>query len=143
MKVYQVNDLVKLLKVTRLTIYNDIKAGKLKGNKIGNKWIFTEEAVKNYIEGGNDMKKIVIECLEVLKEEDLLNVIGEKLAEQPEKFPETIENMADYFEGQSKGYILDKLSTSSLVGADDELAIEQWIDEEEKETMYQIIDMRN
>lgn len=51
MKVYQVNDLVKLLKVTRLTIYNDIKAGKLKGNKIGNKWIFTEEAVKKYIEG--------------------------------------------------------------------------------------------
>ena len=51
MKVYQVNDLIELLKVTRLTIYNDIKAGKLKGNKIGNKWIFTEEAVKNYIEG--------------------------------------------------------------------------------------------
>ena len=63
MKVYQVKDLMDLLKVTRLTIYNDIKAGKLKGNKIGNKWIFTEEAVKNYIEGnygqGNQKKKKV------------------------------------------------------------------------------------
>jgi len=56
MKVYQVNDLIELLKVTRLTIYNDIKAGKLKGNKIGNKWIFTEEAVKNYIEGNYGTK---------------------------------------------------------------------------------------
>ena len=86
------------------------------------------------------MKKIIVECLQVLKEEDLLNAIGEKLAEEPDRFPETIENMADYFEGQSKEYILDKLATSSLVGADDELAIEQWIDEEEKETMYQMID---
>lgn len=75
----------------------------------------------------NDMKKTVVECLEVLKEEDLLNAIGEKLAEEPERFPETIENMADYFVGQSKEYILDKLSTSSLVGADDELAIQEWI----------------
>ncbi len=51
MKVYQVKDLMDLLHVTRLTIYNDIKKGRLKGNKIGNKWIFTEEAVRNYIEG--------------------------------------------------------------------------------------------
>lgn len=99
-----------------------------------------EELLQKYLEEVNDMKKIIVECLEALKEEDLLNAIGEKLAEEPERFPETIENMADYFEEQSKEYILDKLSTSSLVGADDELAIEQWIDEEEKETMYQMID---
>lgn len=86
-----------------------------------------EEQLEKYLEEGNDMKKIVIECLEILKEEDLLNAIGEKLAEEPDRFPETIENMANYFEWQSKEYILDKLSTSSLVGADDELAIEQWI----------------
>ena len=85
------------------------------------------------------MKKIIVECLQVLKEEDLLNAIGEKLAEEPDRFPETIENMADYFEGQSKEYILDKLATSSLVGADDELTIEQWIAEEEKETMYRML----
>ena len=90
-----------------------------------------EEQLRKYLEEVNDMKKIVVECLEVLKEEQLLNAIGEKLAEEPERFPETIENMADYFENQSREYVLDKLSTSSLVGADDELAIEQWIAEGE------------
>lgn len=102
-----------------------------------------EEQLRKYLEEVNDMKKIIVECLEVLKEEDLLNAIGEKLAEEPDRFPETIENMADYFEGQSREHVLDALSTSSLVGADDELAIEQWIDEEEKETMYQIIDVED
>jgi hypothetical protein len=47
--------------------------------------------------------------------------------------------MADYFENQSREYVLDKLSTSSLVGADDELAIEQWIAEEEQGTMYRML----
>ena len=98
-----------------------------------------EEQLEKYLEEGNNMKKIIIKCLEILREEQLLNSIGEKLAEEPDRFPKTIENMADYFEEQSKEYILDKLSTSSLVGADDELAIEQWIDEEEKETMYRMI----
>lgn len=86
-----------------------------------------EEQLRKYLEEVNDMKKIVVECLEALKKEQLLNAIGEKLAEQPERFPETIENMADYFEGQSREYVLDKLSTSSLVGADEELAIQEWI----------------
>ena len=94
-----------------------------------------EELLEKYLEEVNDMKKIIVECLEVLKEEDLLNAIGEKLAEEPDRFPETIENMADYFEGQSRENVLDKLSTSSLVGADDELAIEQWIAEEETERL--------
>lgn len=86
-----------------------------------------EEQLEKYLEEGNNMKKIIIKCLEILREEQLLNSIGEKLAEEPERFPETIENMADYFENQSREYVLDKLSTSSLVGADDELAIQEWI----------------
>ena len=98
-----------------------------------------EEQLEKYLEGEHDMKKIVIECLEILREEQLLNAIGEKLAEQPDGFPETIENMADYFEGQPKEYVLDKLSTSSLVGADDELAIQEWIAEEETERLIKII----
>jgi hypothetical protein len=92
-----------------------------------------EEQLEKYLEEENNMKKVVIECLEVLMEEQLLNSIGEKLAEEPERFPETIENIANYFEGQSREYVLDKLSTSSLVGADEELAIEQWIAEDEIE----------
>ena len=90
-----------------------------------------EELLEKYLEEGNDMKKIVIECLEALKKEQLLNAIGEKLAEEPEEYPETIESMANYFEGQSKEYILDKLSTSSVIGADNELAIQEWIAEDE------------
>ena len=121
----------KLLKEVKMTA---IKEGRNVNEII-------EEQLRKYLEEVNDMKKIIVECLEVLKEEDLLNAIGEKLAEEPERFPETIENMADYFENQSREYVLDKLSTSSLVGADDELAIEQWIDEEEQGTMYRIIDI--
>jgi len=90
-----------------------------------------EELLEKYLEGEHDMKKIIVECLEILREEQLLNSIGEKLAEEPERFPETIENMADYFENQSREYVLDKLSTSSLIGADEELAIQEWIAEEE------------
>ena len=94
-----------------------------------------EELLEKYLEGEHDMKKIIVECLEILREEQLLNSIGEKLAEEPEEFPETIENMTDYFEGQSEEYILDKLSTSSLIGADEELAIQEWIAEEETERL--------
>lgn len=94
-----------------------------------------EELLEKYLEGEHDMKKIIVECLEILREEQLLNSIGEKLAEEPEEYPETIENMADYFEGQSKEFVLEKLSTSSLVGADEELAIQEWIAEEETERL--------
>lgn len=50
-KVYTVDDIMELLQVTRITIYNYIKSGKLKGNKIAGKWIFTDEQVRNFIEG--------------------------------------------------------------------------------------------
>ena len=51
--VYQVEDVMKLLGVTRRTIYNHIRDGQLKGNKVAGKWIFTEEQLRNYIEGNN------------------------------------------------------------------------------------------
>ena len=83
----------------------------------------------------------MLEILRELNKSDLLNEVGRFLAEQPELFPETLENMKDYFEGQNEEQISNQLATSSLVGADDRLAIEQWIAEEEQETMYQIIDI--
>lgn len=49
-----------------------------------------EEQLEKYLEEEHSMKKIVIECLEILSEEQLLNSIGEKLAEEPDRFPETI-----------------------------------------------------
>lgn len=50
-KVYTVNDIMDLLKISRRTLYTYIKDEKIKGNKIGNKWIFTEQQVKDFIEG--------------------------------------------------------------------------------------------
>lgn len=63
------------------------------------------------------------------------------MAEQPRLFPETLYEIERYFEGQDEEQILNQLVASSLVGADDELAIEQWIAEEEQEIMYQMIDV--
>ena len=81
------------------------------------------------------------EILRELNKSDLLNEVGRILAEQPELFPETLENMKDYFEGMDDEMVSEKLATSSLTGADNELAIEQWIDEEEQGTMHRIIDV--
>lgn len=50
-KIYTLEDIEKLLDVTRRTLYNYIKDGKLKANKVANKWIVTEEQLQNFIEG--------------------------------------------------------------------------------------------
>ena len=55
-KVYTVNDIMDLLKISRKTLYTYIKDEKIKGNKIGNKWIFTEQQVKDFIEGKTEKK---------------------------------------------------------------------------------------
>lgn len=82
----------------------------------------------------------MLEILRELNKSDLLNQVGRILAEQPELFPETFYEMQRFFEGMGEEKILEQLVTSSLVGADDKLAIEDWIAEDEQETMYQIID---
>lgn len=48
---YSIDDLVEMLQVTRRTIYNYIKSEQLKANKVGGRWIITEENFKNFIEG--------------------------------------------------------------------------------------------
>lgn len=50
-KVYTLDEIETLLKVTRRTLYRYIKEGKLKANKIGKKWIITEQSLKDFIEG--------------------------------------------------------------------------------------------
>ncbi len=80
---------------------------------------------------GLGMEKTIIEILKGLDEEALLNKVGENIARKSELFSETLEMMADYFEGQTKEMVEEKLSTSSLVGADENLAIQEWIAEEE------------
>lgn len=55
-KVYTLNEVEELLKVSLRTLYRYIKDGRLKANKIGNKWIVTEQSLKDFIEGKTDSK---------------------------------------------------------------------------------------
>lgn len=50
-KVYTLDEVEKLLKVSLRTLYRYIKQGRLKANKIGNKWIVREQDLKDFIEG--------------------------------------------------------------------------------------------
>lgn len=50
-KLYNLKDIAELLKVTERTLLTYLKEGKLKGQKIGGKWIITEENLKNFING--------------------------------------------------------------------------------------------
>ena len=50
MKVYDLDDLVKLLKMNIQTLRIYIKEGKLKASKVGRKYIITEESLKEFLE---------------------------------------------------------------------------------------------
>lgn len=50
-KVYTLTDVCNILQVTRRTAYNYIKNGQLKANKVGRKWIVTEDNLKSLITG--------------------------------------------------------------------------------------------
>lgn len=51
LKYYTVTEAMEILKVTRVSIYNYIKSGKLKGSKVAEKWLFTEQQIKDFING--------------------------------------------------------------------------------------------
>ena len=78
------------------------------------------------------------ECLEILRDENLLGHIGEQILESPELFGETLEEMETYFEGKDRDEILDILSTSSLVGSDDNIAIQEWVAEIEIKNLREV-----
>lgn len=48
-KFYTVNEIMEILKCTRVTIYNNLKSGKLKGKKVTGKWLFTKEDIDNFV----------------------------------------------------------------------------------------------
>ena len=50
MKVYDLDDLVQLLKMNKQTLRIYIKEGKLKASKVGRKYIITEEHLKEFLE---------------------------------------------------------------------------------------------
>jgi excisionase family DNA binding protein len=53
-KVYTAKETMDLLKVTKRTLYNYIKAGQIKAIKCGREWRITEEALKEFLEHGTE-----------------------------------------------------------------------------------------
>lgn len=53
-RIYTLEEISKLLKVTVRTLYRYIDDGKLKANKIGGRWIVAEQELKDFIEGKTD-----------------------------------------------------------------------------------------
>ena len=54
LKIYTLVEVAEMLQVTRRTLYNYLKDGRLKGNKVVGKWMITEEQLKDFIEGKTD-----------------------------------------------------------------------------------------
>ncbi|MBA7500800.1 hypothetical protein ES704_03561 [subsurface metagenome] len=50
-KLYSVEDLVSMLKISDRTVRAYLREGKIKARKIGLRWIVTEENLKKFIEG--------------------------------------------------------------------------------------------
>ncbi len=53
-KVYTLDELAEFLHVTRRTLYNYIKGGKLKAVKIGREWRVTDEVLKEFLSKGKE-----------------------------------------------------------------------------------------
>lgn len=51
-KVYTLEEVCNILKVTKRTVYNYIKGGQLKAVKVGKYWRVSEEHLKDFIERG-------------------------------------------------------------------------------------------
>ena len=53
-KVYTLEELTSILKVTRRSIYNYIKADQLKAVKLGREWRVTQKALDTFLEHGTE-----------------------------------------------------------------------------------------
>jgi excisionase family DNA binding protein len=51
-KVYTLQEVADVLKVSRQTIYNYLKAGKLKASKIGKEYRVTETQLQDFLKAG-------------------------------------------------------------------------------------------
>lgn len=52
LRVYTTEEVMGVLKVTKRTLYNYIKAGQLKAFKVGKEWRVTEDALREFTEHG-------------------------------------------------------------------------------------------
>ena len=53
-KVFTLEEIMDILKVSRRTIYNYIKADQLKAIKVGREWRVTEKALNAFLETGTE-----------------------------------------------------------------------------------------
>jgi len=51
MKLYEVEDLVKMLKVSRVTVQAYLRAGRIRGVKIGKRWHVTDSNLRDFLTG--------------------------------------------------------------------------------------------
>ena len=56
LRIYTVPELVELLRVTPQSIRTYLKDGRLKGKKVGTKWLVTEDQIKEFLNSSNDKK---------------------------------------------------------------------------------------
>ncbi|RXM73649.1 hypothetical protein DP144_13860 [Clostridium tetani] len=52
-KVYTVPELVKLFQLNPQSVRKYLKEGRLKGRKVGTKWLVTEESIREFLNGEN------------------------------------------------------------------------------------------
>lgn len=50
-KLYEVEDLVRMLKLSRITVQAYLRSGRMKGVKIGKRWHVTEKNLKDFLSG--------------------------------------------------------------------------------------------
>lgn len=52
-KIYTVPELVKLFQLNPQSVRRYLKEGRLKGRKVGTKWLVTEESIREFLRGEN------------------------------------------------------------------------------------------
>ena len=50
-KLYEVEDLVRMLNLSRVTVQGYLRAGRIRGVKIGKRWHVTDKNLKDFLSG--------------------------------------------------------------------------------------------
>lgn len=55
-KLYEVEDLVKMLKLSRVSVQAYLRTGRMKGVKIGKRWHVTDENLRTFLSGDTESR---------------------------------------------------------------------------------------
>ncbi len=56
-KLYEVEDLVKMMKLSRVSVQAYLRTGRMKGVKIGKRWHITDENLKAFLSGDTETRE--------------------------------------------------------------------------------------